>query len=267
VTKTTDSKDVSAAPKPRRRTAAAAGPATAAPARKRTAKGGKTTKEAILLAAEIEFARSGYDGASVQRIGKQARCYESLLYYHYGSKDKLFAAVLENAYRKLVEAEAQLDVDFDDPCGALEAVVRFMWRYYQEHPELIFLLNTENLLKGKHLKKASGIRDFCPNAITLLRKAVESGMAQGLFRPDVHIDDLYSTVMGLGYFYLSNRHTLSAFFDRICCSRPSCSAGATTWWRRCCAWCSSHRPRPRPRVRNSGAGPGPRSGRCRRPCP
>ena len=147
-------------------------------------------------------------------IRDRAKCYESLLYYHYGSKDKLFAAVLENAYRKLVEAEAKLLVDFDDPRAALEAVVRFMWRYYQEHPELIFLLNTENLLKGKHLKKASGIRDFFPNAITLLRKAVESGMAQGLFRPDVHIDDLYITVMGLGYFYLSNRHTLSAFFDK-----------------------------------------------------
>lgn len=223
---TTDPEEVPATPKrkaaPARKAAAKSAPAKApskAPAkasagRKRTAKTGKTTKEAILLAAEIEFARSGYDGASVQRIGKQAKCYESLLYYHYGSKDKLFAAVLENAYRKLVEAEAKLVVDFDDPRAALEAVVRFMWRYYQEHPELIFLLNTENLLKGKHLKKASGIRDFFPNAITLLRKAVESGMAQGLFRPDVHIDDLYITVMGLGYFYLSNRHTLSAFFDK-----------------------------------------------------
>ena len=229
MTKTTDSKDVSATPKPRRKAVAtaaapaaavpatAATAATAAPGRRKPAKAGKagkTTKEAILLAAEIEFARSGYDGASVQRIGKQAKCYESLLYYHYGSKDKLFAAVLENAYRKLVEAEAQLAPDFDDPRAALEAVVRFMWRYYQEHPELIFLLNTENLLKGKHLKKASGIRDFFPNAITLLRKAVESGIGQGLFRPDVHIDDLYITVMGLGYFYLSNRHTLSAFFDK-----------------------------------------------------
>lgn len=230
---TTDPKEVSAAATrkaaPARKVAARAAPARTAPAkaasakaasakasagRKRPAKAGKTTKEAILLAAEIEFAKSGYDGASVQRIGKQARCYESLLYYHYGSKDKLFAAVLENAYRKLVEAEAQLDIDFDDPCAALEAVVHFMWHYYQEHPELIFLLNTENLLKGKHLKKASGIRDFFPNAITLLRKAVESGIAQGLFRPDVHIDDLYITVMGLGYFYLSNRHTLSAFFDK-----------------------------------------------------
>lgn len=214
---TTDSRDVSAAEKPKpkpRRKAVAGAPAAGGSGGRKPVKSGRTTKEAILAAAEIEFAKSGYDGASVQRIGKQARCYESLLYYHYGSKDKLFAAVLENAYRKLVEAEARLDIDFDDPRGALEAVVRFMWRYYQEHPELIFLLNTENLLKGKHLKKASGIRDFFPNAINLLRKAVEAGIGQGLFRPDVHIGDLYITVMGLGYFYLSNRHTLSAFFDK-----------------------------------------------------
>lgn len=110
---TTDPEEVPATPKrkaaPARKAAAKSAPskapAKASAGRKRTAKTGKTTKEAILLAAEIEFARSGYDGASVQRIGKQAKCYESLLYYHYGSKDKLFAAVLENAYRKLVEAE------------------------------------------------------------------------------------------------------------------------------------------------------------------
>lgn len=174
----------------------------------------KTTAETILAAAETVFAKHGFDGASVERIGKQAKCYESLIYYHFGSKDKLFAAVLENAYRKLIVAEEAIQVDFSDPRSALEQVVRFMWEYYQRHPELIFLLNTENLLKGKHLGKATSIRQFLPTAITLLRKAVESGIQAKVFRPDINIDDLYITTMGLGYFYLSNRYTLSAFFDK-----------------------------------------------------
>lgn len=175
---------------------------------------GKTKKEAILAAAEVVFARSGYHGASTVGIAKQAKCYESLIYYHYGSKDKLFAAVLEDAYRKLVEAEQALHVDYSEPQRALADVVLFMWRYYQEHPELIFLLNTENLLKGKHVKRSAALEKFLPNAIKVLRMAVESGVQGGVFRADVNVDDLYISVMGLGYFYLSNRYTLSAFFGK-----------------------------------------------------
>lgn len=178
------------------------------------AKAGKTTKESILAAAEVVFARNGYDGASTVAIAKQAKCYESLIYYHYGNKDKLFAAVLEDAYRKLVAAEQALHVDYADPRQALADVVLFMWEYYQQHPELIFLLNTENLLKGKHVKHSTELQKFLPNAIRVLRGAVEAGMQQGVFRDDIHVDDLYISVMGLGYFYLSNRYTLSSFFGK-----------------------------------------------------
>jgi len=188
---------------------------TAAPAKAaKAAKPGKTTKETILAAAEVVFARNGYDGASTVAIAKQAKCYESLIYYHFGNKDKLFAAVLEDAYRKLVAAEQALHVDYADPRQALADVVLFMWDYYQQHPELIFLLNTENLLKGKHVKHSAELQKFLPNAIRVLRGAVEAGVQQGVFREDIHVDDLYISVMGLGYFYLSNRHTLSAFFGK-----------------------------------------------------
>ena len=202
-----------AAAAPARKTAGAAKPAQGAKSAK-GAKAGKTTKESILAAAEVVFARNGYDGASTVAIAKQAKCYESLIYYHYGNKDKLFAAVLEDAYRKLVAAEQALHVDYADPRQALADVVLFMWEYYQQHPELIFLLNTENLLKGKHVKHSTELQKFLPNAIRVLRGAVEAGMQQGLFRDDIHVDDLYISVMGLGYFYLSNRYTLSSFFGK-----------------------------------------------------
>lgn len=202
--------ELASAPRAARKTAAPAKGAKAA----KPAKAGKTTKETILAAAEVVFARNGYDGASTVAIAKQAKCYESLIYYHFGNKDKLFAAVLEDAYRKLVTAEQALHVDYADPRQALADVVLFMWEYYQQHPELIFLLNTENLLKGKHVKHSAALEQFLPNAIRVLRTAVEAGVQQGVFREDIHVDDLYISVMGLGYFYLSNRHTLSAFFGK-----------------------------------------------------
>jgi AcrR family transcriptional regulator len=187
---------------------------TKAPARGRRPKKNLTTQESLLEAAEIVFAKSGYDGATVQRIAKQAKCYESLIYYHFGSKDGLFTLVLENAYRKLIDAELALDLDFEDPEDALEKIILFQWQYYQANPELIILLNTENLLKGQHLAKLKTIKELLPPAISNIEKAVASGIRKQLFRDDIDIVDLYLAMMGLGYFYLSNRYTLSAFLDR-----------------------------------------------------
>lgn len=173
-----------------------------------------TTSESILEAAEFVFSRSGYAGATVERIAKQAKCYESLIYYHFGSKDKLFSEVLQNAYRKLTEAEQKLKLDFKQPESALSEIILFLWNYYQKHPELIILLNTENLHKGKHVAKLKTFSEYLSPAVSIIRRTIDSGARQGIFRDDIDVIDLYIAIMGLGYFYLSNRYTLSAFLDK-----------------------------------------------------
>lgn len=169
------------------------------------------TSSTILDAAEFVFARHGYAGATVKLISKQAKCYESLIYYHFGSKDKLFAAVLKNAYQKLIKAEQALSLDMDSPEKALSEIVLFMWNYYQKNPELIILLNTENLLKGKHLSKLDSMDEFLSPALAVVAEVVQRGSKSGVFRQDINVMDLYTTIMGLGYFYLSNRYTLTMF--------------------------------------------------------
>lgn len=173
-----------------------------------------TTRDAILDAAEHVFAEKGYAGATVKYIARRAGCYESLIYYHFGNKEKLFAQVLKNAYQKLIQAELQLELDFDSPEQALSQIVLFMWDYYQENPELIILLNTENLLKGKHLKQLNSMQEFLSPTLDLLEKIVQKGREKGLFRDNIDIRELYLTIMGLGYFYLSNQYTLSIYLGR-----------------------------------------------------
>lgn len=173
-----------------------------------------TTREIILDAAEVVFSKSGYAGATVERIAKQAKCYESLIYYHCGNKDKLFSLVLQNAYRKLIDAEQALTLDLEEPEQALRQIILFLWEYYQEHPELIILLNTENLLKGKHLAGMRSVSEFLSPAVSVIEKVLESGAKKKVFKDNVNVMDLYLAIMGLGYFYLSNRYTLTAFLDK-----------------------------------------------------
>ena len=50
----------------------------------------------ILCAAEVEFAEKGFDGAGMKSLSARAGVSQSLLHYHFGSKDKLYEAVIRN---------------------------------------------------------------------------------------------------------------------------------------------------------------------------
>jgi AcrR family transcriptional regulator len=53
------------------------------------------TRQQILQAALRQFAHSGYAGASVQAIVDAARVTKPVLYYHFGSKEGLYSALIE----------------------------------------------------------------------------------------------------------------------------------------------------------------------------
>jgi len=173
----------------------------------------KTTRQNILKAAREIFSRKGYEGARIDKISKAAKSYDSLIYYYFGSKEKLFIEVLQNAYKDMFEAEKNLPLDLDDPVGALRKFVEFPLRYYVANPEILILLGTENLQKGKHIAKTRPSEQYALPAIAILQDIIAKGVEKGLFREDVDCRKLYIAMTALGYFYVSNRYTFSAFLN------------------------------------------------------
>ena len=174
----------------------------------------KGTRERILTAATAEFAQHGFGGARVERIAARADANKRMLYYYFGSKDELFLAVLEEAYAHIRSAEHDLDLEHADPREALKRLVEFTWNYYLEHPEFMALLATENLHKGSHVHRSRRVRKLHSPLVDTLRDILRRGQRQGLFRRGVDPVQLYISIAGEGYFYLSNRYTLSRIFNR-----------------------------------------------------
>jgi AcrR family transcriptional regulator len=172
-----------------------------------------TTRDAILRAAIRVFAKSGLAGGRVESISKLSRTHDRMIYYYFGSKEKLFIEALETIYQRMNDAEATLQIDITDPVGALTTVVHFTWQYYLDHPEFMTLLNSENLHQGKHVKKSVRVSELSSPAVSILEQILKSGARQGVFRQDLKARDLYIAIASLGYFYLSNRYTLSAFLS------------------------------------------------------
>lgn len=169
---------------------------------------------AILLAARDEFAQHGLGGARMDRIAERADVNKRLIYYYFTSKDELFLAVLEQAYADIRDAETRLHLQGMPPAQAIKRLTRFTWEYYIAHPEFLTLLNSENLHQGRHLAMSGRVRDMNSPLIQTLAEILERGRSEGLFRGGIDPLQLYVSIAGMAYFYLSNNHTLSAIFGR-----------------------------------------------------
>ena len=171
-------------------------------------------QERILQAATEEFARYGLGGARVDRIAARAGANKRMLYYYYGNKEDLFLAVLEASYARIRRAEMGLHLLDLDPVQGMRRMVEFTWNYYLKHPEFLTLLNSENLHRARHLKRSRDIAAMHSPLIALLRDLLLRGERAGRFKKGVDPVQLYISIAALGYFYLSNRHTLSTIFER-----------------------------------------------------
>ncbi|MGE0311083.1 MAG: TetR family transcriptional regulator [Lautropia sp.] len=171
----------------------------------------QATRDNLLRAATRVFARHGLSGASVDMISSAAKSWDRMIYYYFGSKDGLFVAVLEDTYRRFNEAEAALRLDDEQPVASLLAVVEFVMGYYRLHPEFVRLLNSENLHRGRHIARSLRKGEYASPAIAIVDRVLASGVAKGVFRSGLSARDVYLLIASTGYFYQSNRYTLSAF--------------------------------------------------------
>lgn len=182
--------------------------------RSATSRDPEGTKAAILAAATREFTDKGFGGARIDAIAADAKINKRMLYHYYGGKEALYLAVLEETYGAIRTAEAKLDLAHREPEEGLRELVQFTFRYFLDHPEFLSLLATENLLKAKFLKRSERIVAMNSPLIDELRGVLKRGATQGIFRADADPLDVYLTMAALGFFYLSNRWTLSTVFRR-----------------------------------------------------
>lgn len=172
------------------------------------------TREAILAAAEREFAAKGLYGARVDEISRRARTNKRMIYYYFGSKEGLYLLVLERVYQGLRGAERKLHLAHFEPEQAIRTLIEANFDYSRNHPEMISLINSENLHKAKHLRKSKLVRQLHSPLVRLLEDMLKEGAAKGVFRRGIDPVELYITIAGIGYFFLSNNWTLSTIFGR-----------------------------------------------------
>ncbi len=168
----------------------------------------------ILEVATRELADKGLAGARIDVIAEAMRTSKRMIYYYFGSKEGLYVAVLEEAYRRMRAIESQLQLDDLSPEDALRKLVGFTVDYQLAHPEFIRLVMTENIHRGEYLRQSAVIQKLNVPAIEGLKRVLERGVAAGVFRSGLDPVDVHMSISALSVFNVANRYTFSLIFQR-----------------------------------------------------
>jgi AcrR family transcriptional regulator len=140
----------------------------------------KDTRGALIKAARELFARDGYDGASVRAIVRRARVNLGAITYYFGSKRALYEAVVGEVVapsREWIGAVA----DRSGPAlGRVELVVRTLFEYLSENPDLPRLMMQAMVSSRPIPKPALETIQANTNALTAV---ITEGQKDGTIRP------------------------------------------------------------------------------------
>lgn len=171
------------------------------------------TMAEILAVATHEFADKGLTGARIDEIAAATRTSKRMIYYYFGSKDGLYLAVLEEAYRRMRAIEADLHLDDLPPVQALKKLVEFTYDHHRDNEDFIRLVMNENIQRGDYLRQSQIIQSLNTNAIASVKAVYDRGVAQAVFRAGLDPVDIHSAISAFTFFNVSNRHTFGLIFQ------------------------------------------------------
>ena len=172
------------------------------------------TKEDILRVATEEFSAFGLSGGRVDSIAEKTRTSKRMIYYYFGSKEGLYLAVLEKAYRKIRTLEADLELAGMAPVEALRTLVASTFDHDESNPEFVRLVSIENIHHAEHMKRSTEIGKLNISIVRTVADILERGRREGVFRRDVDAIDLHMLISAFCFFRVSNRSTFGTIFHR-----------------------------------------------------
>jgi len=140
-------------------------------------------KRRLLDAATIEFAERGFDGASVLAIARRAGVKQPLLNYHFGGKEGLWRAVIEEGYRDTVQLERALEGAAvpADPLERVKQLLRSFAMINLRRPSVHAIMQKEVMFASPRLDWLvdNYMKQFNQRLSILIEECIE----EGIFRP------------------------------------------------------------------------------------
>src|SRR3954470_2826550 len=130
----------------------------------------------ILEAARGEFALHGYS-ARLQDIAERAGLTHPTLLYHFGSKERLYAAVIEQAMEDWAAVTSVAVAGAPRGFARLAALIDAGLEFFASHHDFVVIWRREAIEGGGRLEQAIAehMRPFFAQAIEFLRQEIAAG--------------------------------------------------------------------------------------------
>ena len=165
----------------------------------------------ILEAAEEVFGAHGFQGASIEEIAARAEVAIATLYNVFGSKEDIFAALVEHRQDEFLAQVGTFARDGSTPQLQIERLVAAVFRYFDDHQAAfrIYLGATHGF--PWHIRSSLGERSFAKyqEILNLLASLIHAAIQRGAGAPGAHDDParLAAAAMGVLNAILTRRHT------------------------------------------------------------
>ncbi|WP_191486276.1 TetR/AcrR family transcriptional regulator [Pseudomonas sp. FEN] len=171
------------------------------------------TRENILQEAIVEFVQQGLSGARVDAIAERTHTSKRMIYYYFGSKERLYVEVLEKLYGEIRSTESRLNLTELEPREAIRRMVEFTFDHHDRNVDFVRIVSIENIHKGEYVKQSQVIRSLNVSILSALGEILQRGARQGLFRSGLDPLDVHLLVSSFCFYRVSNRHTIGELFQ------------------------------------------------------
>jgi TetR/AcrR family transcriptional regulator len=131
----------------------------------------------ILDEARAEFALRGFAAARLQDIAERAGLTHPTLLYHFGSKEQLYVAVIEDAVRDWAETTSRAISTGLRGFDQVAALVDAGFDFCASHQDFVVIWRREAIDGGGRLEQAMAehMRPFLDAAVAFLRGEIRAG--------------------------------------------------------------------------------------------
>ena len=155
----------------------------------------ESKRERILRAAIDVFAQSGYFNAKVSEIAKAAGVADGTIYLYFDSKEDLLISVFREHTRSYLQSLERDLANINRPEDRMRIAIRHHLQALGRDRALAIVWQVElrHSLKFMTLLSHQEVADY----LNILRKIVEQGQSEGIFRRTLHPQLVAKSVFGI----------------------------------------------------------------------
>ncbi len=165
-----------------------------------------TTKERIERVATRQFARYGFDGASIRQIVTEARVTKPVLYYYFKDKRGLYLSLLEEAVAPLCDEVERIADGTGSACEQqMEKIILAFLQFFRERPDEFQLLHQAVERREREVQVIA--QKYFRRIFVAISRVLNEGMEQHMFR-SLDVSQTTFSVIAILVYYLTRAHVI-----------------------------------------------------------